>query len=148
MSAAEEGSEELFTPAEVARMFRVDPKTVTRWAVAGRLTTVRTPGEPPPVPGRGGPQASPGRAGRRGDVSAAADDIELLSRGEVAALCRVDPVTVTRWADTGRLLCTRTPGGTRRYFGSQVRALLRGDDPQAARKLAEADQERLAGGAP
>jgi excisionase family DNA binding protein len=34
----------LLTPAEVARMFRVDPKTVTRWAKAGRITSIRTPG--------------------------------------------------------------------------------------------------------
>jgi excisionase family DNA binding protein len=34
----------LLTPAEVAEMFRVDPKTVTRWAVAGKLTAVRTLG--------------------------------------------------------------------------------------------------------
>lgn len=36
--------ESLLTPAEVAGMFRVDPKTVSRWAVAGRLTSVRTLG--------------------------------------------------------------------------------------------------------
>lgn len=34
----------LLTPAEVAEMFRVDPKTVTRWAVAGRISSIRTPG--------------------------------------------------------------------------------------------------------
>jgi excisionase family DNA binding protein len=34
----------LLTPAEVAAMFRVDPKTVTRWANAGKLTTIRTLG--------------------------------------------------------------------------------------------------------
>jgi excisionase family DNA binding protein len=34
----------LLTPAEVARMFRVDPKTVTRWAKAGRIASLRTPG--------------------------------------------------------------------------------------------------------
>jgi excisionase family DNA binding protein len=34
----------LLTPAEVAVLFRVDPKTVTRWAKAGRLTAVRTLG--------------------------------------------------------------------------------------------------------
>jgi hypothetical protein len=28
--------EPLLTPAEVASMFRVDPKTVTRWAKAGK----------------------------------------------------------------------------------------------------------------
>jgi excisionase family DNA binding protein len=37
-------SEPLLTPQEVATMFRVDPKTVTRWAKAGKLTSVRTPG--------------------------------------------------------------------------------------------------------
>lgn len=34
----------LLTPGEVARIFRVDPKTVTRWAKAGRIDSVRTPG--------------------------------------------------------------------------------------------------------
>jgi excisionase family DNA binding protein len=34
----------LLTPGEVALMFGVDPKTVTRWAVAGRLGSIRTPG--------------------------------------------------------------------------------------------------------
>jgi excisionase family DNA binding protein len=36
--------EALLTPAEVATMFRVDPKTVTRWAKAGKLTSIRTLG--------------------------------------------------------------------------------------------------------
>lgn len=35
---------ELLTPAEVAEAFRVDPKTVNRWAKSGRLTSIRTPG--------------------------------------------------------------------------------------------------------
>ena len=35
---------ELLTPAEVAEMFRVNPKTVTRWARAGKITAVRTLG--------------------------------------------------------------------------------------------------------
>lgn len=34
----------LLTPAEVAEMFGVDPKTVTRWAKAGKLGSVRTLG--------------------------------------------------------------------------------------------------------
>lgn len=37
-------AEPLLTPAEVASMFRVDPKTVTRWAKAGKLTSIRTLG--------------------------------------------------------------------------------------------------------
>lgn len=35
----------MMTVREVAELFRVDPKTVKRWAAAGRLgETVRTPG--------------------------------------------------------------------------------------------------------
>jgi excisionase family DNA binding protein len=34
----------LLTPGEVATIFRVDPKTVTRWAAAGRLHSIKTPG--------------------------------------------------------------------------------------------------------
>jgi excisionase family DNA binding protein len=34
----------LLTPGEVAMLFRVDPKTVTRWAAAGRISSIRTPG--------------------------------------------------------------------------------------------------------
>lgn len=36
--------ERFLTPAEVARMFVVTPKTVARWAATGRLWSVRTPG--------------------------------------------------------------------------------------------------------
>lgn len=34
----------LLTPSEVATLFRVDPKTVTRWAKAGKLSAIRTLG--------------------------------------------------------------------------------------------------------
>lgn len=37
-------SEALLTPSEVAELFRVDPKTVTRWAKAGKLSSIRTLG--------------------------------------------------------------------------------------------------------
>lgn len=36
--------EELLTPSEVAARFRVNPKTVTRWARAGKLSAIRTLG--------------------------------------------------------------------------------------------------------
>jgi excisionase family DNA binding protein len=36
--------EVLLTPAEVASLFRVDPKTVTRWAKSGKITSIRTLG--------------------------------------------------------------------------------------------------------
>jgi excisionase family DNA binding protein len=44
MTARPTESEALLTPAEVAAMFRVDPKTVTRWAKAGKLSSIRTLG--------------------------------------------------------------------------------------------------------
>ena len=37
-------TEHLMTPGEVASLFRVDPKTVTRWAKSGKLTSIRTLG--------------------------------------------------------------------------------------------------------
>lgn len=37
-------AEPTLTPAQVADIFRVDVKTVTRWAQAGRLTSFRTLG--------------------------------------------------------------------------------------------------------
>ncbi len=39
-----EDADTLLTPAEVAKIFRVDPKTVTRWAKAGKLSSIRTLG--------------------------------------------------------------------------------------------------------
>jgi len=48
----------------------------------------------------------------------------LLTPGEVAALFRVDPKTVTRWAASGRIRSIRTPGGHRRFRKSEIRALL------------------------
>jgi excisionase family DNA binding protein len=39
-----ERTDRLLTPAEVALLFGVDPKTVTRWAVSGLIGSIRTPG--------------------------------------------------------------------------------------------------------
>jgi CheY-like chemotaxis protein len=33
---------------------------------------------------------------------------------DVSRMCQVDPATVARWCDQGRLVCFRTPGGHRR----------------------------------
>jgi excisionase family DNA binding protein len=48
----------------------------------------------------------------------------LMTPAEVAALFRVDPKTVTRWARSGKLGSIQTLGGHRRYRESEVRALL------------------------
>ena len=48
----------------------------------------------------------------------------LLTPAEVAALFRVDPKTVTRWAKAGKLSAIRTLGGHRRYREAEIMALL------------------------
>jgi excisionase family DNA binding protein len=53
----------------------------------------------------------------------------LLTPAEVAALFRVDPKTVTRWAKAGKLTSIRTLGGHRRYKESEVKALLKSISP-------------------
>jgi excisionase family DNA binding protein len=56
----------------------------------------------------------------------------LMTPAEVAALFRVDPKTVTRWAESGKLAPIRTLGGHRRYRTSEVRGLyqaLAGENP-------------------
>lgn len=52
----------------------------------------------------------------------------LLTPSEVAALFRVDPKTVTRWAQQGKLHSIRTLGGHRRYSEAEIQAFL--DDSQ------------------
>lgn len=51
----------------------------------------------------------------------------LLTPAEVATMFRVDPKTVTRWAEQGKLTSVRTLGGHRRYREAEVRALLGGE---------------------
>ena len=49
---------------------------------------------------------------------------ELLTPTQVAQLFGVNPKTVTRWANSGRLGFIRTPGGHRRFRRSEITALL------------------------
>lgn len=48
----------------------------------------------------------------------------LLTTSEVASMFRVDPKTVARWANAGRLESVRTLGGHRRYLRAEVLSLL------------------------
>jgi excisionase family DNA binding protein len=54
----------------------------------------------------------------------ASDQEILLTPAEVAAIFRVDPKTVTRWAKAGKLTSIRTLGGHRRYKESEVKSLV------------------------
>jgi excisionase family DNA binding protein len=55
----------------------------------------------------------------------------LLTPAEVAHIFRVDPKTVTRWADQKMLTSLRTLGGHRRYRESEVHALLDATEQKA-----------------
>ena len=44
MPGADADDDRLLTPSEVAEIFRVNPKTVTRWARTGRLQAIKTIG--------------------------------------------------------------------------------------------------------
>ena len=57
----------------------------------------------------------------------------LLTPAEVASLFRVDPKTVTRWAQAGKLSAVRTLGGHRRFLESEVMELLGAVPTQAGR---------------
>ena len=83
-----EYTDRLLTPGQVAALFRVDPKTVTRWASTGRIGSIRTPGRAPPVPGIG----DPGAAGRvDGARSAAVDRLITLAPSRSPDPARTGP---------------------------------------------------------
>jgi excisionase family DNA binding protein len=48
----------------------------------------------------------------------------LLTPKEVADIFRVNPKTVVRWSNIGKLSCIRTLGGHRRFREDEVRHLL------------------------
>lgn len=56
------------------------------------------------------------------------DENELMTPGEVASLFRVDPKTVTRWANSGKLTSITTPGGHKRFKRVVIEKLLEEED--------------------
>lgn len=59
----------------------------------------------------------------------------LYTPGEVAALLRVDPKTVTRWVKAGKVAAIRTPGGHVRIRESDVETLLEVSVPSTAPRV-------------
>ncbi len=58
------------------------------------------------------------------DMQGIPDDDALLTPSEVAAMFRVNPKTVTRWARAGKISAIRTLGGHRRFRASEIRQFL------------------------
>ena len=52
------------------------------------------------------------------------DGDNILTPAEVALMLRVDPKTVTRWANKEKMVSFRTPGGHRRFWESDIRKLM------------------------
>ncbi len=63
----------------------------------------------------------------------------LLTPAEVAALFRVDPKTVTRWAQQGKLRSIRTLGGHRRYREAEIQRSSTGRAPRPADRVSQPD---------
>jgi DNA-binding transcriptional MerR regulator len=60
-------------------------------------------------------------------MSAAADERQVLSPGQVARMFGVDVKTLGRWEETKTFMPSfRTPGGTRRYYRDEVEAFIKG----------------------
>jgi excisionase family DNA binding protein len=55
------------------------------------------------------------------------DGGQLLSIDAACRLLGVDPSTLRRWSDSGKVPVFRTPGGHRRYNEDDLRALLQGE---------------------
>jgi excisionase family DNA binding protein len=78
--------------------------------------------------GMGGPSAGSEGDSQRMEVKVDTvqprDDDALLTPSEVAAMFRVNPKTVTRWARAGKISAIRTLGGHRRFRESEIRQFL------------------------
>lgn len=64
----------------------------------------------------------------------------LLTTHEAAALLGVGATSIKRWADSGLIICVKTPGGHRRYDRDSVLTML-GQVPEANDHLARATME-------
>lgn len=61
---------------------------------------------------------------------------ELMTPGQVAKLFAVDPKTVSRWANSGKITTVKTLGGHRRFRAAEIRAML------AANQVTDMDDMR------
>jgi hypothetical protein len=71
------------------------------------------------------------------------DDPSPRRPSETARILGVDPKTLVRQADAGRITCMRTLGGTRRFLPQDIRAAFR--RAQVIDQLMDARQHQAAG---
>lgn len=77
-------------------------------------------------------QAATLKSSKRGSLpaDAVADGREWLSLGPASRLVGVDPDTLRRWADDGRIRAFSTPGGHRRFAIDDLRRLVQARSPR------------------
>jgi excisionase family DNA binding protein len=63
----------------------------------------------------------------------------LIKPVDAARLLCINPVTLAKWATSGKIRSVRTAGGHRRYPASAVRAACKGDWTNAAVKRSHGD---------
>jgi excisionase family DNA binding protein len=99
------------TPSKFVQMPAGPP---LRGPATARVRVIRTEVEP----------LVPGGPATGGTMQGQPDDDALLTPSEVAAMFRVNPKTVTRWARAGKISAIRTLGGHRRFRASEIRRFL------------------------
>lgn len=122
----------LLEPGEAAGITGFTAKTLARWADAGLIGCITTPG------GR--------HRYREEEIRALTAGGPFLTTAQAAALLAVDHRTVIRWGDAGVLACQRTRGGHRRFPEAEVRALLGG--AAGGELLSPGEAARLLGTSP
>jgi len=69
---------------------------------------------------------------------------KLVTTGEAARLCSVDPRTIARWTDAGLIKAHRTAGGRRRLDRSELLAFMRAQGMPVPGRIHGGDQARIA----
>ena len=59
---------------------------------------------------------------------------KLLTKGEVALMCRVDVRTVDRWLTAGKIRCLRTPSGRVLFRPQEVLTVIAREKPSLPRR--------------
>lgn len=107
--------EYLLKPAEAADILRISVATLRKWAEAGKIDCAMTAGNR-----RRYSRAEVERALRNGTT----DDGDFYTTSQVAAIYRVAPQQVWKWATGGKLPYELTPGGLRRFRKDVVHKII------------------------
>jgi predicted site-specific integrase-resolvase len=114
MSIPSDGRHDVVIPGVASQLSGASRTTLRRWAVAGLVWSVTTPGGH--------------HRYDRAEMTAIRELLSGLTSIQVAALFHVAAKTPTQWAARGVLAAKRTPGGNLRFRPEDVEALLAGGD--------------------